>query len=104
MNRDLSRRIRTVNGITSHKTVVRNDIRLAARIIQNLDSRFGLWQNKDEKEQPKSELEVSFRKSCEAVGLITNINFVAWSMFLKTDNTGINNNIVVDTAFSRFLQ
>nr|CAG4635391.1 EOG090X04A7 [Artemia franciscana] len=57
VNRDLSRRIRTVNGITSHKTVVRNDIRLAARIIQNLDSRFGLWQNKDEKEQPKSELE-----------------------------------------------
>nr|CAG4643871.1 EOG090X04A7 [Lepidurus arcticus] len=43
VNRDLSRRIRTVNGITCHKNVVRNDIRLAARIVQNLDSRWGLW-------------------------------------------------------------
>ena len=43
VNRDLSRRIRTVNGITSHKQVVRNDIRLAAKIIQNLDARLGLW-------------------------------------------------------------
>lgn len=43
MNRDLSRRIRTVSGITSHKQVVRNDIRLAAKIIQNLDARLGLW-------------------------------------------------------------
>nr|CAG4651738.1 EOG090X04A7 [Triops cancriformis] len=44
VNRDLSRRIRTVNGITCHKNVVRNDIRLAARIVQNLDSRWGLWE------------------------------------------------------------
>ena len=43
VNRDLSRRIRTVNGITSHKQVVRNDIRIAAKIIQNLDARLGLW-------------------------------------------------------------
>ncbi|XP_046452658.1 serrate RNA effector molecule homolog isoform X1 [Daphnia pulex] len=43
VNRDLSRRIRTVSGITSHKQVVRNDIRLAAKIIQNLDARLGLW-------------------------------------------------------------
>lgn len=32
-----------MNGITSHKQVVRNDIRLAAKIIQNLDARLGLW-------------------------------------------------------------
>nr|CAG4640777.1 EOG090X04A7 [Eulimnadia texana] len=43
VNRDLSRRIRTVNGITCHKQVIRNDIRIAAKIIQNLDSRWGLW-------------------------------------------------------------
>ena len=43
MNRDLSRRIRTVNGITSHRAVVRADIKLGAKIIQNLDSRWGLW-------------------------------------------------------------
>ncbi|XP_076041297.1 arsenic resistance protein 2 isoform X2 [Oratosquilla oratoria] len=47
VNRDLSRRIRTVNGITSHKAVVRSDIKLSAKIIQNLDSRWGLWHDKD---------------------------------------------------------
>nr|SVE91069.1 EOG090X04A7 [Daphnia sinensis] len=49
VNRDLSRRIRTVSGITSHKQVVRNDIRLAAKIIQNLDARLGLWVDESEK-------------------------------------------------------
>nr|CAG4649244.1 EOG090X04A7 [Scapholeberis mucronata]SVE93549.1 EOG090X04A7 [Scapholeberis mucronata] len=49
VNRDLSRRIRTVSGITSHKQVVRNDIRLAAKIIQNLDARLGLWTDGEDK-------------------------------------------------------
>jgi hypothetical protein len=43
VNRDLSRRVRTVNGITSHKQVVRQDIKVAARIVQNLDEKMGLW-------------------------------------------------------------
>ncbi|KAF4523476.1 hypothetical protein B566_EDAN004545 [Ephemera danica] len=43
VNRDLSRRVRTVNGITSHKQVVRHDIKVAARIVQNLDEKVGLW-------------------------------------------------------------
>jgi hypothetical protein len=53
VNRDLSRRIRTVSGITSHKQVVRNDIRLAAKIIQNLDARLGLWAE-EENDKAKS--------------------------------------------------
>lgn len=43
VNRDLSRRIRSVNGIASHKQVVRSDIKLAARIVHNLDEQRGLW-------------------------------------------------------------
>jgi len=43
VNRDLSRRIRTVNGITSHRQVVRHDIKLSARIVHNLDAKAGLW-------------------------------------------------------------
>ena len=43
VNRDLSRRIRTVNGITVDKKVVRNDIKLAAKVITNLDTRWQLW-------------------------------------------------------------
>merc|ERR1712136_641420 len=52
VNRDLSRRIRTVSGITSHKQVVRNDIRIAAKIIQNLDARLGLWENESDESVP----------------------------------------------------
>ncbi|CAB3374785.1 Hypothetical predicted protein [Cloeon dipterum] len=49
VNRDLSRRVRTVNGITSHKQVVRNDIKVAAKIIQNLDKKANLWLDENEK-------------------------------------------------------
>jgi len=44
VNRDLTRRIRTVPGLTCDKKVVRNDIKLAAKIITNLDTKWGLWQ------------------------------------------------------------
>ena len=36
-------RIRTVDGLTCDRKVVRNDIRLAAKIITNLDTKWGLW-------------------------------------------------------------
>lgn len=50
VNRDLSRRIRSVNGLTSHKQIVRHDIKLSAKIVHNLDNRVGLW-----KEDKKSD-------------------------------------------------
>ncbi|XP_041842081.1 serrate RNA effector molecule homolog B-like isoform X2 [Melanotaenia boesemani] len=43
VNRDLCRRVRSVNGLTHHKPVVRNDIRLSARLIHSLDQRGELW-------------------------------------------------------------
>merc|ERR1719295_850026 len=43
VNRDLTRRIRTVAGLTADRRVVRNDIKLAAKIITNLDNKWGLW-------------------------------------------------------------
>jgi len=54
VNRDLTRRIRTVAGLTQDKKVVRNDIKLAAKIITNLDSKWGLW--KSEKDENKEEV------------------------------------------------
>merc|ERR1719382_1521333 len=45
VNRDLTRRIRTVAGLTQDKKVVRNDIKLAAKIITNLDGKWGLWKS-----------------------------------------------------------
>ncbi|GAB6018658.1 Serrate RNA effector molecule [Chamberlinius hualienensis] len=43
VNRDLTRRIRPCNGIAAHRQVARTDIKLAAKIIQNLDKKHGLW-------------------------------------------------------------
>ena len=43
MNRDLTRRVRNINGITQHKQIVRNDIKLAAKLIHTLDDRTQLW-------------------------------------------------------------
>ncbi|CAG0918223.1 unnamed protein product [Notodromas monacha] len=50
LNRDLSRRIRTVSGLTCHKSVVRNDIRIAAKVVMALDDKAGLWKDEDEVE------------------------------------------------------
>merc|ERR1719228_1415376 len=47
VNRDLTRRIRTVAGLTGDKRVVRNDIKLAAKIITNLDKKWGFWKPED---------------------------------------------------------
>ncbi|XP_058239167.1 serrate RNA effector molecule homolog isoform X2 [Hemibagrus wyckioides] len=43
VNRDLARRVRNVNGITQHKQILRNDIKLSAKLIHALDEREGLW-------------------------------------------------------------
>ncbi|KAL4659945.1 hypothetical protein GN956_G221 [Arapaima gigas] len=43
VNRDLARRVRNVNGITQHRQVLRNDIKLSAKLIHSLDERERLW-------------------------------------------------------------
>ncbi|KAK5848046.1 hypothetical protein PBY51_005700 [Eleginops maclovinus] len=48
VNRDLCRRVRCVNGLTHHRPVVRNDIRLSARLIHSLDLKGALWQGQME--------------------------------------------------------
>ncbi|XP_014260157.1 serrate RNA effector molecule homolog isoform X2 [Cimex lectularius] len=47
VNRDLSRRVRSVSGLSAHKQVVLHDIKLCARIIQELDARYGLWEEEE---------------------------------------------------------
>lgn len=48
VNRDLCRRVRSVNGLTHHKPVVRNDIRLSAKLIHALDQKGALWSSQME--------------------------------------------------------
>lgn len=65
VNRDLSRRIRTVNGITVDKKVVRNDIKLAAKVITNLDKRWQLWEPQPPKAGRRSEGDEAEDGGCE---------------------------------------
>ncbi|XP_008191060.1 serrate RNA effector molecule homolog isoform X1 [Tribolium castaneum] len=53
VNRDLSRRIRPVNGITAHKQVVRSDIRISAKVALHLDNKVGLWLDDEKKDKPQ---------------------------------------------------
>ncbi|MFH4979600.1 hypothetical protein AB6A40_006309 [Gnathostoma spinigerum] len=45
VNRDLTRRVRVVNGITGHKTVAQNDLRQAAKLTAMYDKKAGLYQS-----------------------------------------------------------
>lgn len=63
VNRDLSRRIRPVNGITAHKQVVRSDIRISAKVALHLDSKAGLWPDNDEEKK---------KERAQSFGLVSN--------------------------------
>lgn len=39
VNRDLARRVRSVNGITGHKQVAQNDLQLAAKLVTVFDKK-----------------------------------------------------------------
>uniref|UniRef100_A0A673BZT7 Serrate, RNA effector molecule n=1 Tax=Sphaeramia orbicularis TaxID=375764 RepID=A0A673BZT7_9TELE len=56
VNRDLARRVRNVNGITQHKQVLRNDIKLAAKLIHALDEKGDLWSSKTQEDGQSTEL------------------------------------------------
>ncbi|KAI6209544.1 Arsenite-resistance protein 2-like protein [Aphelenchoides besseyi] len=53
VNRDLRRRIRTVNGISNHRQVVQNDIRQAARLVALYDYKRKLFADDEEQNPPK---------------------------------------------------
>ena len=60
INRDLSRRVRPVAGFTVAKQIVRDDIKLAARIIRELDKKSRLYEiEKVEEVKEKEVVEVS---------------------------------------------
>ena len=47
VNKDIRRRIRWVDGITKHRTVAQNDLKLAAKMVVLLDYKAGLYNDED---------------------------------------------------------
>jgi len=66
VNRDLSRRVRTINGITVDRKVVRHNIKLAAKVVQNLDQKWGLWQ------KPQENRDADDAKASSDMGIVSN--------------------------------
>ena len=50
VNRDLSRRVRAVAGAATAKQAIRDDIKLAARLIRILDKRSTLYEKESKEE------------------------------------------------------
>lgn len=50
VNRDLSRRVRPVAGAATAKQAIRDDIKLAAKLIRELDKRAALYEKESKEE------------------------------------------------------
>ena len=59
-------------GLTCDRKVVRNDIKLAAKIITNLDNKWGLWQ-RDNKEDVIGKAEISSTYLYVIIGKLTEL-------------------------------
>ncbi|KJH52847.1 Arsenite-resistance protein 2 [Dictyocaulus viviparus] len=51
LNRDLTRRIRGISGVTCHQAVAQNDIKQAAKLVALMDKRLGLFCEGEPKEE-----------------------------------------------------
>ncbi|XP_038051864.1 serrate RNA effector molecule homolog isoform X2 [Patiria miniata] len=65
VNRDLANRIRSVSGITAHKKIIRSDLKLAARLVQQLDDQLRLFRPEEEARYMREEAEKKKRKEEE---------------------------------------
>jgi chorismate mutase len=54
VNRELKQRVRSVPGITAHRIIAKQDIKLAAKIVQTFDARFKLWEEVGEEKTDAS--------------------------------------------------
>ena len=87
VNRELKNRIRTVNGIGQHKTIVRNDLRLITKIIKQLDERWNIWESidndNDDKKTTPSITDDSEISSSTTIKNKNPIGFVSYNPLLK---------------------
>ncbi|CAI5438810.1 unnamed protein product [Caenorhabditis angaria] len=69
INRDMTRKIRSTNGISAHKTVATNDLKLALKLVVLCDKRAGLFNASGE---PEEEREKDIRMGVDLISASTN--------------------------------
>lgn len=55
-----------MNGLTSHKQIVRHDIKLSAKIVHNLDNKVGLWREEKKDESAAKQEEDKENKTSQS--------------------------------------
>jgi hypothetical protein len=68
LNRELTNRIRPISNLVSHhRTVMKNDIKLAMKIIQNMDKRWNIFQQQQQQQHQNDDKmnDVSMKQSTE---------------------------------------
>lgn len=43
INRELDQKIKCIIGLTNHKQIVQNDLKIITKIVEAMDKRWGLW-------------------------------------------------------------
>lgn len=76
--------MRNVNGITQHKQVLRNDIKMAAKLIHTLDEKGELWSRKFQEEGPS--VEVSGERQPSRFALTAGRTSRSWDEFLTASD------------------
>lgn len=69
VNREIKQRVRVINGLAVHRQVAKHDIKHAAKIIQNLDSRWKMWQDPTSEKKDDEKM----ASSCSFVSGIFNV-------------------------------
>jgi len=96
VNRELTNRIRPIpNLVSHHKSVIKNDIKLAMKIVQNLDLRWKLWRDANNisiAEADEEEEEVETNEKMDSEGTETaNLERTAFSKVKNTEPKYLEN-------------
>jgi len=64
VNRELKQRVRSISGLTVHRPVAKQDVKLAAKLIQMLDDRWNLWHEPSEEKNDKEKEVAGTNRTC----------------------------------------
>lgn len=70
VNRDLKQRVRPVSGLVNHKQAIKTYIKLAAKIIQNVDKRWSVWASRDSEKKDEEKEAVNLYSGDDIRNLI----------------------------------
>jgi hypothetical protein len=61
VNRDFDDRIKQISALANHSKIVRNDLKLIIRIVNNMDKRWNLWAHQNQNESNQNDKEVELK-------------------------------------------